>query len=55
MTDFQFKGLMAMVLDILDNKDLEEAKKTIARLAGELAKPQKTKPPKLNPAKEQEK
>ena len=38
MTDFQFKAIMAMVLEILDKNDIEEAKKTIAKLAGDLAK-----------------
>ena len=36
MTDFQFKALMAMVTDILERSEsLEEAKKTIAKYAGE--------------------
>jgi hypothetical protein len=38
MTDFQFKALMAMVLDIMNRSvDLEDAKKAIGKLAGELA------------------
>jgi hypothetical protein len=37
MTDFQFKALMAMVLDIMNRSvDLDDAKKAIAKLAGEL-------------------
>jgi hypothetical protein len=38
MTDFQFKALMAMVLDIMNRSvDLEDAKKAIGKLAGELS------------------
>jgi hypothetical protein len=39
MTDFQFKALMAMVLEIMDRSlDLPDARKAIAKLAGELGK-----------------
>jgi hypothetical protein len=38
MTDFQFKALMAMVLEIMDRStDLEDAKKAISKLTGELS------------------
>ena len=38
MTDFQFKALMAMVLDIMNRSvDLDDAKKAIGKLAGELS------------------
>jgi hypothetical protein len=38
MTDFQFKALMALVLDIMNRSvDLEDAKKAISKLAGELS------------------
>jgi hypothetical protein len=38
MTDFQFKALMAMVLDIMNRSvDLDDAKRVIEKLAGELA------------------
>lgn len=47
MTDFQFKAIMAMVLDMLEKcktiEDVAETKKTIARLSGELATPCETK------------
>ena len=33
MTDFQFRALMKMVLTILDNSSIEDAKKTIKELA----------------------
>jgi hypothetical protein len=36
MTDFQFKALMAMVLEIMDrSRDLADARKAIAKLAGD--------------------
>ena len=40
MTDFQFRAIMAMVLDMLNkcktSEDIEETKKMIAKLSGEL-------------------
>jgi hypothetical protein len=42
MTDFQFKALMAMVLEIMDrSKDLPDAKKAIVKLVGDFGKPSK--------------
>jgi hypothetical protein len=42
MTDFQFKALMTMVLEIMDrSKDLPDARKAIAKLAGEFGKTSK--------------
>jgi len=39
MTDFQFKSIMKMVLEIVEGKDnVEDVKKTIAKLAGEAGK-----------------
>jgi len=35
-TDAQFKALMAMLLEILENNSIEDAKKIIARLAGDI-------------------
>jgi hypothetical protein len=38
MTDFQFKALMALVLDIMNRSvDLNDAKRAIGKLAGELS------------------
>jgi hypothetical protein len=38
MTDFQFKALMALVLDIMNRSvDLDDAKRAIGKLAGELS------------------
>ena len=40
MTDFQFKAIMAMVFDMLEKcktiEDVEETKKAIAKLCGDL-------------------
>jgi hypothetical protein len=39
MTDFQFKALMTMVLEIMDrSQDLADARKAIAKFVGELGK-----------------
>jgi hypothetical protein len=39
MTDFQFKALMIMVLEIMDrSQDLADARKAIVKLVGELVK-----------------
>jgi hypothetical protein len=42
MTDFQFKALMTMVLEIMDrSQDLADARKAIMKLVGELGKKSK--------------
>jgi hypothetical protein len=39
MTDFQFKALMSMVLEIMDrSQDLADARKAIVKLVGDLGK-----------------
>jgi hypothetical protein len=39
MTDFQFKALMTMVLEIMDrSRDLADARKAIVKLAGDFGK-----------------
>ncbi|MCL2010411.1 MAG: hypothetical protein FWG71_07680 [Synergistaceae bacterium] len=39
MTDFQFKALMAMVLEIMDrSNDLADARKAIVKLTGDMGK-----------------
>jgi hypothetical protein len=39
MTDFQFKALMAMVLEIMDrSKDLADARKAIVKFVGDFGK-----------------
>lgn len=36
MTDFQFKALMSLVLDILNrSEDIEDAKRALTKLAGD--------------------
>ena len=42
MTDFQFKALMAMVLEIMDrSQDLPDARKAISKLVGDFEKTSK--------------
>jgi hypothetical protein len=48
MTDFQFKALMSMVLDIMNRSvDLEDAKRAIGKLAGELSEDEAEKASRL--------
>jgi hypothetical protein len=44
MTDFQFKSLIGMVMEILDRStDLEDAKKALSKFAGDNGREEKSK------------